>query len=81
MEKDKFYYMEWLDHTSCYDEWTDVEDMEFDQEAKCFSVGMLVKETEDSYFLALSKDCDKDTYNSVFQVIKSCVIEGPRELK
>ena len=72
-KKNKMYHVKWLDHSSCYSHgWGTLEDMN-DDDLPCETVGFFVKETKTSIYLALSKYTENNTYNSLMQVLKSCI--------
>jgi len=78
-KKDKLYKVNWLDHATCYPGWTDSSNVN-DQELECFSVGILVKETPISIYLAISKYDSDSKYCGMMQIIKSTILKI-KELK
>lgn len=75
----KFYFIKWLDHATCYSSWTDADKVK-DEDLNCISVGILVKETKTSIYLAINSYEGAPVYSAMMQLLKSTITES-RELK
>ena len=76
----KYYYIEWVDHATAYTSWTDKDKMKLEEDLYCETVGICVKETESSIYLALSKYKSEENYCCLMQIIKSCIV-AVRQIK
>lgn len=74
MKKPKMIYLKWLDHASGNYAWTHFKDVD-NEKLFCESVGYLVKEDKDFYYVANSKYEDNRSCVMVMQVMKSAVIK------
>jgi len=73
-KKNNIYYIEWLDHTTCYYSWTKEKDIDI-SDWKCSTVGFFVKESKTSIFLALNKSANIDEYGNLMQILKSTIVK------
>lgn len=76
----KVIYLEWLDHFSSYSGWTPIKIVEdHNQIPTCYTVGFLLKETDEAIMLALNYSCDNNPEiehiecSNVMTVLKSCI--------
>ena len=79
-EKNKMYYIVWLDHSSGYgDGWTHESHIDY-KDFTCETAGFLVNETDSCIFLTLSKYQDSPHYSNVMQILKNCIVSS-KEVK
>jgi len=81
-KRNKMYHITWKDHSTCYNNWVEVKDMDLVTDFPCETVGFFVGESKTCIFLSLSKYVDKnrDTHCSVMQILKSTITKS-KEVK
>ena len=69
-------YIKWLDHTA-WDkaEWNDIEALEELEPVSVYSVGWVIKETEDYIIIVSTIQPDTDIVHSEFCVLKGAITE------